>query len=98
MLKQTEHVAYVKRKESIVVTKQQKKIKLDWTKDELSWNISDWKIVLFSGKKKSNLDDPDGLQHHSHDLQKKAQLFSMRVGGKRVVWVWGFISYKGTSI
>lgn len=60
---------------------------------------TEWKSVIFSDKKKFNLDGPDGFKYYWHHINIKELSYSTRVmgGGGIMVWI-GFCDDKKLSI
>jgi len=52
-----------------------KKKRLQFTKDHMHW-IQEWQNVIFSDKKKFNLDGPDCYSYHWHHLDAKGVIMS----------------------
>ena len=48
---------------------------------------TNWTNIIFSDKKKFNLDGPDGWQYYWYDLRKEEQYFSKRASGGGSVMV-----------
>lgn len=92
----TAFLKYSKARSAPYLKIRHKEARLEWAKEKLQWNQTIWKDVMFTDEKKLNLDGPDGLQYHWHDLRKEPEIFSKRQQGGGSVMVWGAISYKGT--
>ncbi|GMG17177.1 unnamed protein product [Phytophthora fragariaefolia] len=56
-----------------------------------------WRRVIFSDKKKFNLDGPDGYQYYWHDVRTDTELCSKRVSGGGSVMVWAGMSANGKT-
>lgn len=54
-----------------------------------------WNKVLFSDKKKFNLDGPDGVQYYWHDLRKEKEIQMSRNFGGGSLMVWGGFTFAG---
>ena len=65
---------------------------VDWVKKKVTWIKEKWETVVFSDKKKFNLDGFDGSQCYWHDLRKEKQLFSKVPFEGESVMVWGAFS------
>ncbi|CAI2346720.1 unnamed protein product [Caenorhabditis sp. 36 PRJEB53466] len=66
--------------------------RLDFARSNMA---TDWKTLIFSDKKKFNLDGPDGYKHYWHDLRKDRLRFSKRNYGGGSVMCWGAFSSDG---
>lgn len=44
--------------------------RIKWTTEHLPWTQQEWSEVIFSGKKKSNLDGSDGFAFNWHETLK----------------------------
>ena len=65
---------------------------LNFTKQAMTWT-SKWYSVLFSDKKKVNMDGPDGSHYYWHDLQKSPHIPMSREMCRGSVMVWaGFLA------
>ena len=53
--------------------------------------------IIFSDKKKFNLDGRDGIQCYWHDLRKKEHVFSKRPFGEGSVMILGAFSANGKA-
>ncbi|CAJ0596365.1 unnamed protein product [Cylicocyclus nassatus] len=56
----------------------------------------DWKKVIFSDKKKFNLDGPDSFNGYWRDLRKEPLLFSRRNSDGGSVMAWAGMSFVGS--
>ena len=71
--------------------KQHKIARTNFAKYFLS-NPAIWSKVIFSDKKKFNLDGPDGFKYYWSDLRKEVKIHSRRNFGGGSVMVWAAIS------
>ena len=63
-----------------------------FVRETMTWN-DQWLQVIFSDKKKWNLEGPDGCRHYCHDLRKEKDIFSKRQFGGGIVMTWGCFSF-----
>lgn len=61
-----------------------------------SWT-DEWLSVVFSDEKNWDLDEPDGLHYHWHDLRKEPQLFKKRQEGGGCVVTWAAFRVQGQT-
>ena len=62
----------------------------------MNW-ADEWLSVLFSDKKRLNLDGPDGWAYYWYDICKKPQTFFSRQQGRGSGMLKGVFSYNGTT-
>ena len=60
---------------------------MEFSKKYQTW-VKEWQKVIFSDEKKFNLDGPDGLHYHWHDLRTAPEILSKRYGGGQSVMMW----------
>ena len=92
ILSETPHVRYMTRCPTVKMTEKHRENRMKWARQQLQWNATSWKDVIFSDEKKFNLDGPDGLKHYWHDLRREPEIFSRRVSGGGSVMIWAAIS------
>ena len=61
---------------------------MEWVKGEVSWTLDKQITIIFSDEKKFNLDGPDEIQCHWHDLRKEEPVFYKRPSGGGSVMIW----------
>ncbi|POM63542.1 transposable element Tc3 Transposase [Phytophthora palmivora] len=88
---------FEKRMASPVLTKKHKEARLMWAREKVTWDAEKWSKVVFSDKKKFNLDGRDGFQYYWHDLRHEPQIYSRRQNGGGSVMVWGAFCAQGKS-
>jgi transposase len=96
VLAKSGEVVYRKRKPMPVLTEAHKVTRLDWAREHVEFG-GKWRDVIFSDEKKFNLDGPDGMQMHWHDLRREPETCFSRQGGGGSLMVWGAFSWKGLS-
>ena len=67
------------------MTKAHQQNRLNWVKDHMSWK-SEYERVIFSDKKKFNLDGPDVFSYYWHDLRKEVATFQNGIRLKVHSW------------
>ena len=67
-----------------------------WAMDHIGWK-DEWSKVIFSEKKKFNLDGPDGVKHYWHDLRQSEKCFFSRHSGGSSIMIWAAISANGKN-
>lgn len=80
-----------------LISKKNKKARLQFAKDHLNWTIGDWKKVAFSDKSKFNLFGSDDKQHVRRPIgtrnDVRYQIPTVKYGGGSVM-VWEFSLHK----
>lgn len=94
VLSETIYVKYMKENQAPYLKRKHKEERLNWAHQMMDWNAVDWTTVVFTDEKKFNLGEPDGLNHHFHDLRKENDIFSTRQQGGESVMVWGAFCFK----
>ena len=84
------------KRDSPLLTKPHKDLRLKWAKDHMTWNEA-WYNVICLDEKKFNLDDPDGFSYYWHDLRKEEEIFSSRPQGGGSVMIWASFGWVGKS-
>ena len=96
--RQLHRLNYERRKMKVkpTLTEKQKRNRLEFAKDHVTWT-DDWNNVVFTDEKKWNLDGPDGYNYYWQNLNKfdDQTYFSKDPYGKQSVMVLGAISYEG---
>jgi len=83
-----------------LISKKNKKARLQFAKDHQNWTIEDWKKVAFSDESKFNLFGSDGRQHVRRPIGSRNnvryQIPTVKHGGGSVT-VWGIFSAQGVG-
>ena len=92
----SDHLKYKKMLHTPVLTQvhKVKRIKFAW---HFLSNPSLWNTVIYSDKKKFNLDSPDSAHFYWHNLRKDKQMFATCQQGGKSVMVWAAFCAKGKS-
>lgn len=96
VLKTAKFLHFAKRKPAQAIKKHHKTARLKFALKRATKN-GYWKRVLFSVKKKFNLDGPDGYRCYWQDLRREPEVHSKRVSGGGSVMVWGGINWYGKT-
>lgn len=74
------------------LTKKHRETRLQFAENHIHWRKKWWKII-FTDKKRFNLDRPDGTRYYFHDLRKEVQILSYNQMSGGGVMLWSAIRY-----
>ena len=97
ILQETSFLQFNKMQREPLLTKEHRAARMDFARQQLIWNATKWRRVVFSDEKKFNLDGPDGLACYWHEIRKETNYFNTRQQGGDQIMVWGTISYYGAA-
>ena len=74
-----------------------KKLRLTYSMEKMTWKRSQWDRIVWSDKKKFNLDGTDGPAYKWHDFRMEKKYFSKRHSGGGSIMVWFSLAGSRTS-
>ena len=77
ILATSNRLKWKKMKSKPALTNRHKVARLDFAKQHMSWS-ENWNKVVFSDKKKFNLDGPDGFKYYWHDIRRPERYSTTR--------------------
>lgn len=98
IMKESGKLKYIKKIKALFLKPHHEIARIDWAMKYMNLT-TEWCHVVFSDKKKFNLDGPDDCHYYWHDLSKEKKFkFSRNFGGESLmVWA-GFSAFGKTSI
>ena len=95
-LNDSRHIKYQKIASKPPLTITHKNNRLEYARCHTGWG-KEWNNIIFSDKKKFNLDGPDGFRYYWHDLRMEKMILSKRVQGGGFVMIWCAFIWEGKT-
>nr|CCA23754.1 protein T04A11.11 putative [Albugo laibachii Nc14] len=80
VLRASKFAKYIKRKKSPRLTTKHKQLRVEFAARHLN-KLDEFKLTIYRGEMKFNLDGPDGCQYYWHDLWNEREKYSCNVAG-----------------
>lgn len=81
----------------LLLTAMHKEDRVPWAGRHVAWSVTEREKVVFTDKKKLNLDGPDGSVCHWHNFRTEEKLFSTRKNVRGGIMICGDIFISGKT-
>ena len=85
MIYNCEHLKKQKIKKKVPLNPKHKELRLIFAREHMTWN-KEWKMVIFSGEKKFNIDGPDGYSYYFYYSRKEEVILTVVTAKSVELW------------